>query len=160
MKKILNFTMFSAILLMLAGNFLACKESELEKNKAAGKAFLDKNKQDPEVQVTASGLQYKVLVMGEGPKPASANNRVRVHYEGTLLNGTVFDSSYQRGQDITFRLNEVIAGWTEGVQLMPVGSKFIFYIPSDLAYGDRGIQGVIPPGATLIFTVELLGINE
>ena len=134
--------------------------AETEKNKAEGREFLEKNKQDQDVQVTPSGLQYKVVTMGEGPKPTSPTDRVRVHYEGTLLDGTVFDSSVARGQDISFGLNQVIAGWTEGVQLMPVGSKFIFYIPSDLAYGDRGAGERIPPGATLIFTVELFGINE
>jgi FKBP-type peptidyl-prolyl cis-trans isomerase len=133
---------------------------EVDQNKALGQAFLEKNRKEPGVQETASGLQYKVVTMGTGPKPASATDKVRVHYEGTLLDGTVFDSSFQRGQDVSFGLNQVIAGWTEGVQLMPVGSKFIFYIPSDLAYGDRGHQGAIPPGATLIFTVELFGINE
>ena len=133
--------------------------SEMEQQKAAGRAFLAANRQNPGVEVTASGLQYRVVTMGTGPRPA-ATDRVRVHYEGTLLDGTVFDSSIQRGEDITFPLNQVIAGWTEGVQLMPVGSKFVFYIPSDLAYGDRGAGGLIQPGATLIFTVELFGINE
>ena len=133
--------------------------AEADRNKAEGRAFLERNRQNAGVQVTPSGLQYRVERMGTGPKP-SATDRVRVHYEGTLLDGTVFDSSYQRGSDITFGLNQVISGWTEGVQLMPVGSKFVFYIPSDLAYGDRGSQGAIPPGATLIFTVELFGINE
>ena len=135
-------------------------DSELERTKAEGRAFLEKNKQNPGVQVTPSGLQYRVVTMGTGPKPAAVTDRVRVHYEGTLLDGTVFDSSFARGETISFGLNQVIAGWTEGVQLMPIGSKFVFYIPSDLAYGDRGSQGAIPPGATLIFTVELFGINE
>ncbi len=134
--------------------------ADLDKNKAEGQAFLEKNKQDKDVKVTPSGLQYKVVTMGTGAKPTSSTDRVRVHYEGTLLDGTVFDSSYKRGEDISFGLNQVIQGWTEGVQLMPVGSKFIFYIPSDLAYGDRGSAPVIPAGATLIFTIELFGINE
>ncbi|MDR0436666.1 MAG: FKBP-type peptidyl-prolyl cis-trans isomerase [Bacteroidales bacterium] len=134
--------------------------SDIEKNKAAGRAFLEQNKQNKSVHVTPSGLQYRVVTMGTGPKPTSASDRVRVHYEGTLLDGTIFDSSYQRGEDITFALNQVIAGWTEGVQLMPVGSKFIFYIPSDLAYGDRAMGPQLPAGSTLIFTVELFGINE
>ena len=132
---------------------------ELERTRAEGRAFLDANRQNAGVQVTPSGLQYRVITMGTGPKPA-ATDRVRVHYEGTLLDGTVFDSSFQRGQDITFGLNQVISGWTEGLQLMPVGSKFVFYIPAELAYGDRGAGQLIGPGATLIFTVELFGINE
>lgn len=128
------------------------------KNKADGQAFLEKNKLDKDVKVTASGLQYKVIKMGEGPKPASANAKVTVHYEGTLINGTVFDSSYKRGETTSFALNQVISGWTEGLQLMPVGSKFIFYIPSELAYGDSAMS-TIPGGSTLIFTIELFSIN-
>jgi FKBP-type peptidyl-prolyl cis-trans isomerase len=126
--------------------------------KAKGQAFLEKNKTEKGVIVTPSGLQYKVEVMGKGPKPA-ATDKVNVHYEGTLIDGTIFDSSYKRGEPISFPLNGVIKGWTEGLQLMPVGSTFIFYIPSDLAYGDRGAGGQIPGGATLIFKVELLGIE-
>jgi FKBP-type peptidyl-prolyl cis-trans isomerase len=130
--------------------------SEANKNKAEGRAFLEKNKQNKDVHVTESGLQYKVEKMGTGAKPASASDRVRVSYEGKLLDGTIFDSN----PGISFGLSQVIRGWTEGVQLMPIGSKFIFYIPSDLAYGDSGMQGAIPPGAMLIFTIELFGINE
>ena len=133
--------------------------AETDRNKAAGRAFLEKNKQNKDVVETASGLQYKVVRMGTGAKPTAAD-RVTVHYEGTLLDGTIFDSSYQRGETISFPLGGVITGWTEGLQLMPVGSKFIFYIPSDLAYGDRGAGNLIQPGSTLIFTVELFGINE
>lgn len=129
----------------------------LLEEKAKGKEFLTNNKTKEGVVETASGLQYKVITMGTGNKPA-ATDKVKVHYHGTLLDGSVFDSSVDRGEPITFPLNGVISGWTEGVQLMPVGSKFIFYIPSDLAYGDRGNQG-IKPGATLIFEVELLEIN-
>ena len=131
----------------------------VEQNRAAGRAFLEQNRQNEGVIETASGLQYRVVRMGDGPRP-EATDRVRVHYEGTLLDGTVFDSSFARNQDITFGLNQVITGWTEGLQLMPVGSKFVFYIPADLAYGDRGAGQLIGPGATLIFTVELFGINE
>lgn len=132
---------------------------EVEQNKQAGAQYLFVNSQKEGVKTTESGLQYKVLVAAEGPKP-SATDKVKVHYTGKLLNGTVFDSSVQRGQPITFGLNQVIPGWTEGVQLMSVGSKYEFTIPSDLAYGDRGAGASIPGGATLIFEVELLGINE
>lgn len=126
--------------------------------KEAGAKFLAENKKNKDVKETASGLQYKVITMGKGEKP-KATDQVKVHYKGTLLDGTVFDSSYDRGEPITFPLNGVIPGWTEGVQLMPVGSKFIFYIPSDLGYGDRGAGGAIKPGSTLVFEVELLDIN-
>jgi len=129
-----------------------------EKNKAEQNAWLEKNKKEKGVITTPSGLQYKVITLGKGAKP-TATDKVKVHYHGTLIDGTVFDSSVQRGEPISFPLNGVIAGWTEGVQLMPVGSKFIFYIPSELGYGERGAGGMIGPGATLIFEVELLGIN-
>ena len=126
--------------------------------KARGAEFLAKNKMNAGVIETPSGLQYKVVTMGTGPKP-TATDKVKVHYHGTTIDGVVFDSSVQRGEPISFGLNQVIRGWTEGVQLMPVGSKFIFYIPSDLAYGDRGAGGAIKPGAALIFEVELFEIN-
>ena len=126
-------------------------------NKVAGEAFLEANKAVAGVQVTESGLQYKVEKMGKGKKP-SATDKVKVHYHGTLIDGTVFDSSVERGEPIVFGLNQVIQGWTEGVQLMPVGSKFTFYIPYQLAYGDRE-TGVIKPYSALIFEVELLGIE-
>jgi FKBP-type peptidyl-prolyl cis-trans isomerase len=129
-----------------------------EEEKAKGKKFLDENKTKEGVVTLPSGLQYKVITMGTGAKPL-ATDVVKVHYHGTTIDGTVFDSSVQRGEPISFALNQVIPGWTEGVQLMPVGSKFIFYIPSNLAYGDQGAGGVIKPGSTLIFEVELLGIE-
>ena len=127
-------------------------------NAAEGQKFLAENKTKEGVQVTESGLQYKVLTMGDGAKP-SAEDTVKVHYRGTLLDGTEFDSSYARNEPISFALNRVIAGWTEGVQLMPVGSKFMFYIAPELGYGEAG-GGPIPPNSTLIFEVELLEIES
>lgn len=129
-----------------------------EEEKAKGKKFLDENKTKEGVVTLPSGLQYKVITMGTGAKPL-ATDVVKVHYHGTTIDGTVFDSSVQRGEPISFALNQVIPGWTEGVQLMPVGSKFMFFIPSNLAYGDQGAGGVIKPGSTLIFEVELIGIE-
>lgn len=126
--------------------------------KAAGEAFLAENAKREGVKVTESGLQYEVLEATIGQKP-KATNKVRVHYEGTLIDGTVFDSSYKRGESITFGLNQVIKGWTEGLQLMSIGSKYKFYLPYHLAYGERGAGANIPPYAALIFTVELLGIE-
>lgn len=126
-------------------------------NAAEGDKFLLENRAKKGVVVTDSGLQYQVIEMGKGPKPA-ATDKVTVHYRGTLLNGEEFDSSYTRGEPISFELDKVIAGWTEGVQLMPVGSKFMFFIPPDLAYGAAG-GGPIGPNATLTFQVELLGID-
>ena len=126
--------------------------------KEDGEAFLVANKEREGVKVTDSGLQYEVIKMGKGKKPA-ATDRVKVHYHGTLIDGTVFDSSVERGEPIVFGLNQVIPGWTEGVQLMPVGSKFKFYIPQELGYGAQS-AGTIPPYSTLIFEVELLGIEK
>lgn len=126
--------------------------------KTAGEQFLAENAKREGVKTTASGLQYEVLEATIGQKP-KATDTVRVHYEGTLIDGTVFDSSYKRGESIAFPLNGVIAGWTEGLQLMSVGSKYKFFIPYQLAYGERGAGASIPPYAALIFTVELLGIE-
>lgn len=126
--------------------------------KAEGEAFLTENAKRPEVKVTESGLQYEVIEATIGQKP-KATDKVKVHYEGTLPNGTVFDSSYRRGEPITFGLNQVIKGWTEGLQLMSVGSKYKLYIPYTLGYGEQGAGSQIPPYAALIFTVELLGIE-
>ena len=124
--------------------------------KSAGEKFLAENAKKAGVITTASGLQYEILKEGRGQKP-TATDKVKVHYEGKLINGKVFDSSYERGEPIEFELNQVIPGWAEGLTLMPVGSIFELYIPSDLAYGDRPI-GEIPAGSTLIFKVELLEI--
>ena len=137
--------------------------SELEQKiageaKAAGEAFLAENAKREGVKVTESGLQYEVLEATIGQKP-KATDKVRVHYEGTLIDGTVFDSSYKRGESITFGLNQVIKGWTEGLQLMSIGSKYKLYLPYQLAYGERGAGANIPPYTALIFTVELLGIE-
>ncbi len=112
-----------------------------------------------EMKTTASGLKYQVLKQGTGTASPTASDSVKVHYHGTLLNGTVFDSSVQRGEPISFRLNQVIAGWTEGLQLMKVGDKFKFEIPANLAYGERSPTPAIPPNSTLVFEVELLGIE-
>ncbi len=130
-----------------------------EKNKKEGEEFLAKNKEKAGVITLPSGLQYKVITMGTGKKPKSSDN-VTVHYRGTLLDGTEFDSSIGRGEPVTFPLHGVIKGWTEGLQLMPVGSKWEFFIPSDLAYGERSMGQNIPPNATLIFEVELIAIAE
>ncbi len=138
--------------------------SELEQKaakaaKEQGEKFLEQNKQRPSVKTTPSGLQYEILEPALGMKPKPTDT-VRVHYEGTLIDGTVFDSSYKRGESITFPLNGVIAGWTEGLQLMSIGAKYKFYIPYQLGYGERGAGAQIPPYAALIFTVELLGIEN
>ena len=126
--------------------------------KEDGEKFLAENALKEGVKVTESGLQYEVLKMARGKKPA-ATDRVKVHYHGTLIDGTVFDSSVERGEPTSFGLNQVIKGWTEGLQLMPVGSKFRFYIPQELGYGAQQ-AGSIPPYSTLIFEVELLGIEK
>jgi FKBP-type peptidyl-prolyl cis-trans isomerase len=136
------------------------QKEKAEKDSAViseGKAFLEENKTKEGVITTESGLQYTVLKMGDGEKP-TAENQVKVHYKGMLLDGTVFDSSYERGEPNTFDLARLIPGWTEGIQLMPVGSIFKFYIPSELGYGAQEI-GAIPPNSTLIFEVELVGIE-
>jgi FKBP-type peptidyl-prolyl cis-trans isomerase len=125
----------------------------------AGKAFLAENAKKPGITTLPDGLQYEVLVAGNGAKPTRADT-VKVNYEGTLIDGTVFDSSYKRGEPIEFGVTQVIAGWTEALQLMPVGSTWNLYIPSELAYGSRGAGGAIGPNETLIFKVELLGISK
>lgn len=126
--------------------------------KATGEAFLAENGKKDGVVTLPSGLQYQVLKEGDGKKP-SATDQVVCHYEGTLIDGTVFDSSYQRNQPATFGLNQVIAGWTEGVQLMQEGAKYRFFIPYNLAYGERGAGAQIPPFAALVFDVELIEVK-
>ena len=124
----------------------------------AGKKFLEENALKEGITKTASGLQYEVLQEGTGPKPGPTST-VEVHYEGRLINGMVFDSSYQRKETISFPLNRVIAGWTEGLQLMTTGSKYRLYSPSELGYGTRGAGADIPPHSALIFDVELISIR-
>lgn len=126
-------------------------------NEEAGKSHLEANAKRPEVVTTESGLQYEVLTEGNGPKP-SAQDQVKVHYTGRLIDGTVFDSSVERGEPATFGVTQVIAGWVEALQLMNAGSKWRLHIPSNLAYGPQGAGGVIGPNATLIFDVELLEV--
>jgi FKBP-type peptidyl-prolyl cis-trans isomerase len=137
----------------------AASAKKAGESQARGLAFLAANRDRPGVKVTASGLQYEVLSLGTGAMPV-ASDTVTVNYEGRLMDGTVFDSSYARGEPTTFRLDEVIPGWTEGVQLMPTGSKYRFYMPSELAYGARGAGGVIGPNEVLIFDVELISFTK
>jgi len=134
-------------------------EKRDEKNRQAENDFLTENSKKPGVTVTGSGLQYEVISEGYGPKPTAADT-VKVHYEGALTNGTVFDSSYERGEPIEFPLGGVIPGWTEGLQLMSVGSKYRLIIPSNLGYGSQGAGQEIPPYSTLVFQVELLDIVQ
>lgn len=128
-------------------------------NKAAGEKFLEDNKKKEGVVTLDNGLQYKVIKKGDGPQPKS-DSTVKVHYQGTHIDGRVFDSSYERGEPITLSLAQVIKGWQEAVPLMNVGSKYEFYIPADLAYGERGAGNSIGPNETLIFDIELLGIEK
>jgi len=158
MGKVIVLIIIVAVVVLLYMRSNTNKE-EAVKNKLAGMAFLEENRAAEGVIETVSGLQYVVLNKGEGTVHPSSVDQVKVHYHGTLLDGTVFDSSVDRNEPISFGLNQVIKGWTEGVQLMVVGDKFRFFIPSDLAYGDRS-AGKITPGSTLIFDVELLGINQ
>ena len=136
------------------------KQTEVaKKNKAEGEAFLSENKKKEGVKALPSGLQYKVIKAGTGKKPKS-NDTVTAHYRGTLINGTEFDSSYKRGQPVSFQVSGVIPGWTEALQLMEVGAKWQLFIPSNLAYGEQGAGRDIGPNATLIFEVELVSIQE
>ncbi|AKS42318.1 FKBP-type peptidyl-prolyl cis-trans isomerase [Wenzhouxiangella marina] len=135
------------------------RAQDAARNLEEGQAFLAQNREREGVMETESGLQYRVIEEGEGASPA-ATDTVTVHYRGSLLNGTEFDSSYNRGQPATFALNQVIPGWTEGVQLMSEGAKYEFFIPSDLAYGEQGRPGPIGPNSTLIFEVELISVDS
>ena len=142
----------------IADKLFNMKNEKAAANLKAGEEFLAANKNKPGVVALPSGLQYEVITEGTGTKPL-ASNKVTCHYHGTLIDGTVFDSSVKRGQPATFPLNAVIKGWTEGLQLMPTGSKWRFFIPSHLGYGDRQVSAQIGPNSTLIFEVELLDVK-
>jgi FKBP-type peptidyl-prolyl cis-trans isomerase FklB len=142
----------------IADKLFQMKNEKASANLKAGQAFLEANKQKPGVNTLPSGLQYEVITDGNGIKP-KATNKVTCHYHGTLTDGTVFDSSVERDQPATFPLNMVIKGWTEGLQLMTVGSKWRFFIPPQLAYGERQTGAEIGPNSTLVFEVELLGVS-
>jgi FKBP-type peptidyl-prolyl cis-trans isomerase FklB len=138
---------------------MAAQSKKAAENKAAGEAFLAENKTKKGVKTLESGLQYKVITPGTGSSP-KLSDKVKCHYRGSLLNGREFDSSYQRNEPAEFPVNGVIKGWTEALQLMKVGAKWMLYVPADLAYGDQGAGNVIEPGSTLIFEVELLEIQK
>jgi FKBP-type peptidyl-prolyl cis-trans isomerase FklB len=139
--------------------FTKQQDEMLNQNLEIGRAFLEENKKNANIVTLPSGLQYEILTEGAGEKP-KATDTVKCHYHGTLINGTVFDSSVERGQPASFGVNQVIKGWVEALQLMPVGSKWRLYIPSELAYGKQGAGGAIKPNSALIFDVELLGIEK
>ncbi len=144
---------------MLQAHIMEIRKMAEQKNAEKGTQFLADNAKKDGVKTTESGLQYLVIQEGDGATYPKATDKVTVHYHGTLIDGTVFDSSVDRGKPATFGLNQVISGWTEGLQLMSVGSKYRLFLPSNLAYGDRGAGGAIGPGSTLIFDVELLSIE-
>jgi FKBP-type peptidyl-prolyl cis-trans isomerase FklB len=152
------FTFAKTICMSIADKLFQLKNDKAATNLKAGQDFLETNKAKPGVISLPSGLQYEVITTGEGPKPF-ATNKVTCHYHGMLTDGTVFDSSVKRGQPATFPLNMVISGWTEGLQLMNTGSKWRFFIPPHLGYGERGAGAQIGPNSTLVFEVELLGIS-
>lgn len=154
-KQFARFLLASLLFIIMLGNTTQAYTNETHEK---GLAFLQQNGKQEGVVTTASGLQYKVIQKGSGSVHPTARDTVKVHYHGTLIDGTVFDSSVERGQPISFPLSRVIKGWTEGLQLMVVGEKTRLFIPSQLAYGFRSI-GKIPAGSTLIFDVELLAIN-
>jgi len=142
----------------IADRLFQQRKEKAEANLKAGKDFLEANKQKTGVVALPSGLQYEIITEGTGAKP-TATSSVTCHYHGTLIDGTVFDSSVKRGQPATFPLNRVIKGWTEGLQLMPTGSKWRFFLPPDLAYGEQQVSAQIGPNSTLVFEVELLSIS-
>lgn len=142
----------------IAEKLFQSKQELSAKNLKEGHDFLEMNKSKEGIVTLPSGLQYEILQQGSGAQP-NETDKVTCHYHGTLINGTVFDSSVQRGQPASFPLNMVIKGWTEALQLMPIGSKWRLFLPADLAYGDRHVSAEIGPNSTLIFEVELLGIN-
>ena len=142
----------------IADKLFQMRNEKAAANLKAGEEFLAANKEKPGIIALPSGLQYEVITEGTGVKPL-ATNKVTCHYHGTLIDGTVFDSSVRRGQPATFPLNAVIKGWTEGLQLMNTGSKFRFFIPPQLGYGERQVSAEIGPNSTLVFEVELLGVN-
>lgn len=144
---------------LLQAYFKNLQEEKAKKNKEEGDKFLEENAKKDGITVTESGLQYEVIKEGTGEKP-TLEDRVTVHYHGTLIDGTVFDSSVEKGQPASFGVGQVIPGWTEALQLMPVGSKWKVYVPSDLAYGPRGAGGLIQPNSALIFEVELISIDK
>ena len=156
-----KFIVLAVLFALAAYYFISTNNSKeaAKENIQKGLAFLAENKKGEGIIETASGLQYKVITAGTGTAHPGATDKVKVHYHGTLLDGTVFDSSVERNQPISFGLNQVITGWTEGVQLMVVGDKTRFFIPANLGYGNRA-TGKIAPGSLLIFDVELLAINE
>lgn len=157
----MKFIILAAAIALVAVYFIKNSSNNkklLYANIEAGNAFLAENKANEGVLETASGLQYQIVKKGEDNIHPTVNSTVKVHYHGTLLDGTIFDSSVERNEPISFPLSRVIKGWTEGLQLMVVGDTFKFFIPSDLAYGDSA-AGIIPPGSLLIFEVELLDIE-
>lgn len=162
-KPLLTEAEVEAVLGAFQREMMAKQQAEASKkgdeNQKVGETFLTANKKKEGVKTTASGLQYKIVKAGTGPLP-KATDTVKTHYRGTLIDGTEFDSSYKRNQPATFPVNGVIKGWTEALQLMPVGSKWQLFIPSELAYGPRGAGRDIGPNATLIFDIELLGIEK
>jgi peptidylprolyl isomerase len=157
-SKIIVAVLILIIASVLVNRYFTTRKS-VGVNSVVGQEYLVENLKNVNVQTTESGLQYEVLVQGDGSVQPKATDKVTVHYHGTLIDGTVFDSSVERGETISFGLNQVIKGWTEGVQLMVVGDKTRFYIPSNLGYGNRS-AGKIPPGSVLVFEIELFGINE
>jgi peptidylprolyl isomerase len=157
-SKIIVAVLILIIASVLVNRYFTTRKS-VGANSVVGQEYLVENLKNVNVQTTESGLQYEVLVQGDGSVQPKATDKVTVHYHGTLIDGTVFDSSVERGETISFGLNQLIKGWTEGVQLMVVGDKTRFYIPSNLGYGNRS-AGKIPPGSVRVFEIELIGINE